>query len=584
MTGPGDKARSADDTRAFQATYARAREAMGSLKNVVGVGLGAKHTAGAYTEVVAFVVFVDQKERAQDLAPADRVPATFEGYRTDVRVVEHPQPGACDNRATYETIQGGIQITLKVVVLPMGPGLLPGTLSCIVRRRNDPSHENCYILSNKHVLYGLNSGANDFVYHPFPPEQSPTGTEGKALGPVMPGGIFDNAPFLADPTLPPVSVFLDCAIARVDLDSTCCGSTCTKDKVKTAETIIDLNRNGVNTMSNVRNVLADANFVGESVWKVGRTTGKTRGKVRFVDSHFHTTDPTIPTPPIIDALNTIGIEFEAEPPHPPDPPPPLTNCHGNTWFAERGDSGSIVVDAQNRVVGIITHVPLPPGATPTALSYACHIVPILDRLGICIPCTPGGAHGTTSATDGSGLQRAAKTTPTTWDTQLVDGQVAFARSGGDASEHDEPALPALMHLSDSELDVMQARLAALRATPRGRALHDMFGEVRREVGYLIRNVRPVTVAWHRHKGPAFMTHVLNHLAGHTDRIPHDVQGVTRGDLLTRMREVLAVRGSNPLREALAQYGDDLFAMATGPDCHTIEDCIALLQQQEREVV
>jgi hypothetical protein len=60
-----------------------------------------------------------------------------------------------------------------------------------------------------------------------------------------------------------------------------------------------------------------------------------------------------------------------------------------------------------------------------------------------------------------------------------------------------------------------------------------------------------------------------------------VHGVTRHELLARMQDVLGARGSNPLREALVYYGDDLVAAASDPDCHTIEDCIALLQQQER---
>jgi hypothetical protein len=100
-------------------------------------------------------------------------------------------------------------------------------------------------------------------------------------------------------------------------------------------------------------------------------------------------------------------------------------------------------------------------------------------------------------------------------------------------------------LDDDEVRHMRAWLAKFRDTRRGPELHAAFAEVRREIGFLVRNSRPVTVAWHRCKGPAFMAHVLNHLAGHCESVPHEVQGVTRRTLLVRMREVLMSRGSNP---------------------------------------
>jgi hypothetical protein len=272
------------------------------------------------------------------------------------------------------------------------------------------------------------------------------------------------------------------------------------------------------------------------------------------------------------AQTTIEIAFDR------GPASTGLNCHGHAWFAETGDSGSLVVDENGRAVGMITFVPAA-GAPLVAFSYACHIVPVLDQLGICIPCTTGTSHGSSRATDGSGITPGNRTTAL--EDLPTDGTIVFTGDDGEGSAVVPGALPALMALSEDEVALMQERLTMFRATPRGRELHDAFGHLRREVGYLIRNSRPVTVAWHRGKGPAFMTHVLNHLAGHTDRIPHDVHGVTRNELLARMRDVLSTRGSNPLRESLARYGDDLVAATTDPDCHTIEDCIALLQQRER---
>src|SRR5262249_20377405 len=144
-----------------------------------------------------------------------------------------------DNEKVYTTIEGGIQITLKPQVTPAGVTLGKGTLGCVVRRRNDTTRENAYALSNKHVLYEPHSGANDNVFHPMPPEVSGNGV---VLGPVMPGGTYANIPFLTDPALPPIDIFVDCAIARLNVvEKSCC---CTSEGLKTADTIIDLDLNG----------------------------------------------------------------------------------------------------------------------------------------------------------------------------------------------------------------------------------------------------------------------------------------------------------------------------------------------------
>lgn len=127
---------------------------------------------------------------------------------------------------------------------------------------------------------------------------------------------------------------------------------------------------------------------------------------------------------------------------------------------------------------------------------------------------------------------------------------------------------------------MRELLAQLRSTRLGPQLHAAFADVRREIGFLVRNSRPVKVAWNRCKGPAYFAHVLNHLAGHAHSVPHEVQGVTRRALLVRMREVLSARGSNPLRHALEQYGNDVLEMLSREDCDNVADCVTWLQERD----
>jgi hypothetical protein len=49
-----------------------------------------------------------------------------------------------------------------------------------------------------------------------------------------------------------------------------------------------------------------------------------------------------------------------------------------------------------------------------------------------------------------------------------------------------------------------------------------------------------------------------------------------------MREVLSDHGSNPLRRALAKYGDAVLEMLTFEGCDGVADVIAWIQQRERE--
>jgi hypothetical protein len=530
------------DPDAFYRALARAEAAWRVFDGVLGVGFGQKQVAGEYHDVIAIVVYVREKK---GVPPAERIPPEFEGYPTDVRVAPRGRPGVCDNGAKYDTIQGGIQICRN----PNAAGLLEeGTLACIVRKRSDSGRDNVYLLTNKHVLFeNLVSGPGDDVYHPYPPQDA---RGGKSLGKIQPQAAFSNELVeMPDPAHPGQFIlqpfFLDYAIARLDLDCTCWCCVCSTQDYA-AESVIDLQVNGVNTISDVNDIRTGPPamaIVGQSVFKVGRTTGRTAGIVRGVAAAMPIPAwPPLGTPPFT-AERLIEIDFD------PSSTSTHTNCHGNTWFAQQGDSGSLIVDQQGRAVGIVSIVPAP-GAPQATSVGGCHIVPILDRLGICIPTTTGTSHGSTRATDGSGVAPWA-TTPAA--STLPSGQIVF---------------------SDADTRRVRAHAEAFRATPRGAELHAVVEELHPEVASLVRHSRRVKVAWHRHQGPAFLALVLDHLAGHAGGVPHAVAGVTREALLLRMRAALNADGSPALRAALDRHGDEVLAMATS--CGCVADCLAWL--------
>jgi hypothetical protein len=582
---PKTRAQILADPQAFEAAYARARALFTTFPGVVGVGIGQKHQAGRYHDNIAILVYVREKKAEDEVSPAERIPPTFEGYPTDVQVVPTAGPLACDNDAVYTRIQGGIRISQNASVTPGSPPTASvefGTLGCIVKKRNDSGRENVYLLSNMHVLFKLGvSRAGDYAFHPYPPPPPdqggfsfPTGLS-KSLGPIQPAAFFANESFpIPDPAHPgatiPTPYFIDCALVRLDLDGTCCGSTCTQDDTKYDPMIIDLQVNGVNTVADVNDVRfgpSSLAIINQQVFKVGRTSGRTVGIVRAINGSVNVpAQPNLGTPALT-CLNMVQIDFDTT-------VAPL-NCKNRAWFAEHGDSGSLIVDAQGRAIALLAIGPIlapPPAPNPPAPSFGCHIVPVLDILNICIECATGTSHGSSRATDASGVAPAA-TNPA--DSTLPSGQIVFTSAPAPAS------LPAVtrMPLSDVEEGRMRSHLDAFLATPRGPELREAFAQVRREVGYLVRNAKPVTVAWHKHRGPAFLAHVLNHLAGHTTSVPRDVDGITRRALVLRMREVLHKYGSHPLQHALDTYGDDILAMSE--HCDTVSACIDWLDVRER---
>lgn len=580
------------DQHAFQEAYARAQAYFAGFEGVAGVGFGQKQTSDQYKDDIVIVVFVQEKKPLDQVPPEQQIPDSFEGYGTDVRVVRRASFDVCDNSTEYDMIQGGIQISTRAD--PQSGLFGKGTLGCIVKKRQDNSRENVYLLTNKHVLFEHGSRADDYIYHPFPPtpDEKKFGKPGPstALGPILDTAQLGNKTYTPPPGTPPPaplppgtppppgpptsgSYFVDCAIARINIDSKCFNSTCTKDDITYLEQILDLqltdaNTNQkVNTIKDVRSVINDTTIIGQKVYKVGRTSGKTVGIVRLVNSATETPpDPSIPNGPKINAVGTIEIDFDT------DSTPNGLNCKGHARFAEPGDSGSLVLDEQGRAIGLHSLGPNPGDVGPIS-SHACHIIPVLDALNICIPTAGGTSYGSAGATDGSGLLPKQASTASS---EQVEGEIAFASQA--VAGVLSPGFPVAAPADEDARRRLYGVRDALCATQKGRELHDAFVHVRREIGYLVRNSRPVKVVWHRNKGPAFFAHILNHLRGDTNRIPEDVEGVTLGTLLVRMSAALSAHGSNQLSAALDQHGADVLAIVKSGSC--AQDYLAYLQQKE----
>jgi hypothetical protein len=82
-----------------------------------------------------------------------------------------------------------------------------------------------------------------------------------------------------------------------------------------------------------------------------------------------------------------------------------------------------------------------------------------------------------------------------------------------------------------------------------------------EVADLVHHCRPVTVAWHRAKGPAWTAHLLNSWRDPSYVMPDQVEGITRAELLERMRRALSLHASSALVNRMGENAAAILAVA-----------------------
>jgi hypothetical protein len=200
--------------------------------NVVGVGYGAKVTAGRVTEHAALRVYVRVKKPRRHLAREELVPDEVDALPTDVVDVG-------DVTLLQRPVRGGASIG--------HPDVSAGTLGCLVATGDD---ERPSILSNNHVMADVNrADVGDSVLQPGPADG---GTESIAeltdYEPIKPWGEANE---------------IDAAIARV-LDP---GDV----------------EPGIETIGSVRNPPVEPALY-QSVRKHGRTTQHTVGVLMDVSA------------------------------------------------------------------------------------------------------------------------------------------------------------------------------------------------------------------------------------------------------------------------------------------------------------
>lgn len=270
---------------------ARSMRRVVKTRNVVAMGIAEKITKGKRTGKLALTFYVERKISPKKLLASEAVPPTVPealsgptAIPTDVIVLGKMRP---EINATKKPLQPGNSIGHETIGST-------GTLGAVVTKGGA-----FHVLSNSHVLAlsGLAKKGDAIIY----PGDADGGEMPKNLVAKLSGfKKFKGSDFVNR---------VDCAIAKL-----------------TDERLADL-------VSEIKGLSFPKGTIkpvrGMKVTKVGRTTGRTSGKIRDVNFRF-----------VLDYEGDIGeVGFTEQ-----------VLC---TRYTDRGDSGSLVIDkATGRAVGL----------------------------------------------------------------------------------------------------------------------------------------------------------------------------------------------------------------------------------------
>jgi hypothetical protein len=487
---------------ALAAIHAAATTQIMAIPGVVKFGFGLKEVGGLPTDELCFRVYVQKKQTD----PAVIVPAVIQGFPAEVvqmyLATSGPPEGPGQetqkkDETEHRPLKGGISLSTKSLTKESKEGPESGTLGWFVKTLPGNS---TLALTNAHVLW----------------------------------------PNLDDTNLPGVLVGPD-KLAQPIYDKTCCCEyhVCGERIIGIKDADVDC---GIASLTEapaliIGNRSTDVTLrvdgkaqaaIGDKVRKIGKRSGYTEGIVIDVGA---LPDGTMVSVPIIPGGTIRGLvktrvhKILIWPTTRPGFAPYFDEIVPSQMaFMNEGDSGSAVIDEDNNIIGLVYSRDAM--AVKRGVGIACHIEPVLKALNDALKA------------------EALKDKKYDFQIELCKSPPGGS-SRGIAADFRLPRAPTLNDLV-RESDTLLAALVRRH---------------REEVAHLIEHCRPVTVAWHRHQGPAFAAAVNRNQREPRFRIPREINGVTRDGLLVAMARVLEEHGSFPLREDLREHGlplmDDL---------------------------
>ena len=309
----------ANDFNTIRAALRNVAPQLHARANVVATGVGYKISGGQRTADLSIVCSVAKKLGAAELSAQDLVPATIDGTVTDV--VESGRIRALQTRTDkHRPAPGGVSIGHRDITA--------GTLGCLVTRNGER-----LILSNNHVLANSNDAQRgDPILQPGPIDGGQLSTDRIAeLLDFVPIVFAQPEPPSQCPTARAVSAFLNAVCQMI--------SSKTRYQIvniQASDNLVDAAIARPLDPADVTDQILDIGTIqgaaeaslGTTVKKSGRTTELTTGQILQVDV-------------------TADVQYGAG----------LTARFTDQLLAgpmsQGGDSGSAVLDDDNRLVGLL---------------------------------------------------------------------------------------------------------------------------------------------------------------------------------------------------------------------------------------
>jgi hypothetical protein len=498
-------------------TKSRAAAELMTRPEVTAVGLGGRERDGQPTGEIVIKVFVLRKRPLAELAAEDVLPTEFEGVGVDVselapsrldtdpdddpddgpeRPVGSPRvPRGKGDSDKYRPLVGGI----RVQTAHRGAG--GGTLGAILVHQTDP--ERVFALTNFHVVDSGSEVAEADVTRVGQPTNFDSSTRCCShLFGTFQAGDRDEV--------------RDAAVVQLDSGT------------QWMAEIVDVGAvSGTHTIT-----LEEAATLTYSVRKRGAKTRLTGGVVEAIDADHETNG--------ILRHNVIIVRPRFNPAVPDDE---------ITYFSDKGDSGSVVLNDDNEVVAL--HYG---GSTDEDLGVHKGLELPFDVILGLFESEDGLPLAVATADDVGIVHTVPGPTALRVPEELVSALSIPEPGVRVLAPPGTHVLPGVAAPSEELLAAVRARL---NTSPAGRAVVTLWTGHRTELVRLVNEHRRVAVVWHRCGGPALVQTVIRMAGRHDLRLPRTVNGQPLAECLNRIHDAFAAQASPELRLALRAARDGL---------------------------
>jgi hypothetical protein len=273
-----------------------AQQSLLSKPGVLGVGVGLREVNGQLTDEVVIRIYVRQKKPIDQLAADEVVPPHIDGHKTDVIERSSDEFIAEPGNFKERPMACGLQIARYAGFL--GVQGFAGTIGCFVTSRSGPVQGDNLLLTCAHVLFPN-------LVHDVTMSDNKLYQNESILGVNCVGIVSDKYQF---------GGLADASFAYTDADDGANNYVWKIGKI-TGATRVKL---------------------GERIAKFGRTTGRTYGIVTDIDK----TISVMARGQSVGFHNQIDITYSQD-------------GSESDRFADEGDSGSAILNAQCQIVGLL---------------------------------------------------------------------------------------------------------------------------------------------------------------------------------------------------------------------------------------